>query len=64
MIGFIIFFVLVGLFISPFVFRKRIGHDLLGWHDCEPSGTDGVSATGICKYCGQKCLQDSQGNWF
>lgn len=46
------------------IFRKRIGHDLLGWHDCDATGFDGASATGTCKYCGKECLQDSQGNWF
>ena len=46
------------------IFRKKIGHDLLGWHDCDATGFDGVSFTGTCKYCGKKCLQDSQGNWF
>ena len=46
------------------VFRKSIGHDILGWHDCDETGFDGASATGTCKYCGKKCLQDSQGNWF
>ena len=46
------------------IFRKRIGHDILGWHDCNATGFDGASATGICKYCGKECLQDSQGNWF
>lgn len=47
-----------------FVFRKSIGHDILGWHDCDATGFDGASATGTCKYCGKECLQDSQGNWF
>ncbi len=46
------------------IFRKRLGHDVLGWHDCDATGFDGASFTGTCKYCGKKCLQDSQGNWF
>lgn len=36
----------------------------LKWHNCEVLGNDGCSNYGICKYCGAKCLQDSQGNWF
>ena len=46
------------------IFRKKIGHDILGWHDCDIEGNDGCSNVGTCKYCGKKCLQDSQGNWF
>lgn len=46
------------------IFRKKIGHDILGWHDCDTEGNDGCSNVGTCKYCGKKCLQDSQGNWF
>lgn len=33
-------------------------------HNCEILSNDGCSNYGICKYCGAKCLQDSQGNWF
>ena len=36
----------------------------LEWHNCETLSNDGCSNYGICKYCGAKCLQDSQGNWF
>ena len=36
----------------------------LKWHNCDIQGNDGCSNYGICKYCGAKCLQDSQGNWF
>ena len=36
----------------------------LKWHSCETLGNDGCSNYGICKYCGVRCLQDSQGNWF
>lgn len=36
----------------------------LKWHNCEVSSNDGCNNYGICKYCGAKCLQDSQGNWF
>ena len=46
------------------IFRKSLGHDVLGWHDCDATGFDGASATGTCKYCGKECLMDSQGNWF
>lgn len=36
----------------------------LKWHNCYIQGNDSCSNSGICKYCGAKCLQDSQGNWF
>ena len=36
----------------------------LEWHNCDKQEFDGVSRHGVCKYCGAKCLQDSQGNWF
>lgn len=36
----------------------------LKWHNCEILDNDDCSNYGICKYCGAKCLQDSQGNWF
>lgn len=52
------------LVLAATVCRKRWGHDILGWHDCDVDGCDGASLTGKCKYCGKKCLMDSQGNWF
>ena len=57
---------LMALFlILCFVFRKSIGHDIMGWHDCDNIiGSDGCSKHGICKYCGKECMQDGQGNWF
>lgn len=36
----------------------------LGWHKCNKEEFDGISYSGHCKYCGVRCLQDSQGNWF
>ena len=36
----------------------------LGWHSCTILGNNGCSNYGICKYCGARCLQDSQGKWF
>lgn len=36
----------------------------LGWYNCSKQEFDGVNWHGVCKYCGTKCLQDSQGNWF
>lgn len=46
------------------IFKKSIGHDVFGWHDCTPTGFDGASMVGKCKYCGKKCLMDSTGDWF
>jgi len=55
---------IVFLVLAATVCRKRWGHDILGWHDCDAGGFDGVSFTGKCKYCGKECMMDSQGNWF
>jgi len=39
--------------------------DKMGWHlPPEWRGFDGCSFTGVCPRCGEKVLQDSQGNWF
>jgi len=54
----------LGLCVLGLIFRKSIGHDILGWHSCDVEGHDGASFTGTCKYCGKKCMMDSQGNWF
>ena len=46
----------------------KLTHDLLGWH--QPiKGSEylphmDISLHAICKYCGKRILQDSQGNWF
>ena len=45
------------------VFRRKWGHDVLGWHDCDVEGPDGASATGRCRYCVKECTMDGQGNW-
>lgn len=45
---------------------KRFYHDILGWHlpieDSEH--IRGINNCAICKHCGQRIIQDSQGNWF
>ena len=39
--------------------------NVLGWHKPDNSiRHDGASYTARCKYCGQRIMQDSQGNWF
>lgn len=36
-----------------------------GWHKAPNSlGFDGCSLKGTCPRCGEKVMQDSQGNWF
>lgn len=45
------------------VCRKSIGHDLFGWHDCEPDDQNAKVKTGICRYCDGKCEMDYEGNW-
>lgn len=40
---------------------KRFYHDIMGWH---VPGDDECDGCAVCKYCGKKVLQDSQGNWF
>ncbi len=37
----------------------------MGWHKApKEQGFDGMSKNGVCPRCGDKVLQDSQGNWF
>jgi hypothetical protein len=36
----------------------------LDWHSCLPESFDGVSSVGHCRYCGCRCLTDSNGDWF
>jgi hypothetical protein len=37
----------------------------MGWHLApKEQGFDGCSATGVCPRCGERVMQDSQGNWF
>ena len=43
--------------------RKSIGHDLFGWHDCEPDDPNAQIKTGICRYCGRECRMEYDGNW-
>lgn len=46
------------------IFRKFICN-ILGWHKpIEKASFDGCSMCSICKYCGKRIMQDSQGNWF
>lgn len=51
------------LLVTCMIFPK-VGHAVFGWHHCDPTGFDGCSMTGTCKYCGKTCMRDSQGNWF
>ena len=44
---------------------KFFYHDVMGWHvPSDNQNFDGCSFTSTCKYCGEKIMQDSQGNWF
>lgn len=39
--------------------------NVLGWHS--PSAVitfDGVSFHSVCRHCGRRITQDSQGNWY
>ena len=63
MIIIIPFAVLLILLITGCIF-PRVGHAIFGLIHCDLSGYDCCSVTGTYKYCGEKCLQDSQGNWF
>ena len=69
-IGAIIIIYFLTLIGTPLYFKrgwfKWFYHDILGWHtpDDSPQWSDGCSLHGICKYCGQDIMMDSQGNWF
>ena len=44
---------------------KWFYHGVLGWHEPKDEEKyDGCSYTSVCKYCGKRIMQDSQGNWF
>lgn len=66
----LILLISVIVFVMPILyFRfgwfKFFYHDVMGWHiPIEEQEFDGCSFTSICKYCGEKIMQDSQGNWF
>lgn len=55
---------------TAFMYSKRgwfskFYHDLLGWH--QPTNElelHGINLCSVCKFCGKKIIQDSQGNWF
>ena len=37
----------------------------LGWHSpIDNIHGDSVNVHSVCKYCGKKIMQDSQGGWF
>lgn len=60
----IILSVVVGLALLGRIFPK-FGHRVFGWHYVTKIGKfDGASHHGVCDYCGKKCLQDSNGDWF
>jgi len=59
--------VLIGAAIAYFKFGwfKFFYHDVLGWHvPIEEVMYNGCSFISECKFCGEKIMQDSQGNWF
>ena len=44
---------------------KKFLHDVLGWHDGNgDQWFDGASVHSTCSQCGEKVMQDGQGNWF
>lgn len=49
-----------------FGFLKKIFHDVFGWHipDNSSAHFDGCNTHARCRFCHQKIMQDSQGNWF
>ena len=39
--------------------------EVLGWHKpADKIVYDGCNRGSICRYCGKRIIQDSQGNWF
>ncbi len=52
------------LIISSFINHKWFC-TFWGWHTApKKQDFDGCSTTGKCPVCGERLLQDSQGNWF
>lgn len=44
--------------------RKRILHDILGWHKPNKIINFDGNLHSTCIYCGKEIMMDSQGNWF
>lgn len=71
---FLIVFLLAGIVFMVFGFLylkfgicRRLYHDILGWHQPDPSKTHfdfGAELHSECRWCGKSIMQDSQGNWF
>lgn len=68
----LIFLIIMGIFWLPAICYILFGcfkwwyHDILKWHKPK-EGTierDSVCTWAVCKYCGERIQQDSQGNWF
>lgn len=46
---------------------KGFYHGIMGWHMQNKNKgitRDEVNTCAVCKHCGEKIIQDSQGNWF
>ena len=59
------------MFITGFIYLmtglfKWFYHDVLEWHlpISESERFKGISNCAVCKHCGKRIMQDSQGNWF
>lgn len=51
--------------VHPFKAGKWFFHDIMGWHKPDETYSyDGCSSHSRCRFCKQKIMEDSQGNWF
>lgn len=49
--------------VGMFLRRKSVGHDLLGWHECDGGEAKGEVVVGKCSVCGEECYLDDEGIW-
>lgn len=43
---------------------QRFLCEFMGWHKVKAESHNGCNAVGYCTRCGERCLQDSNGDWF
>ena len=62
--------VLTALLVFGIVYKitglgKWLYHNILEWHmPVNEKNFDGYMNHSVCKYCGKRIVQDSQGNWW
>lgn len=67
LLGLLVLNIVGALLYLRFGIFKLFYHDVLEWHRPDEhieESFDGASFHCVCKHCGKKITEDSQGNWF